>query len=448
MIVSSNKYSESSSLLEKYFLLTLFVIPIWPRYAMIYIPGLPDINLTRVMIFTLILLWVITLIGFRRHGVVINEFYNNNKRVVHILIALLLWRTLIVISTRKLSAMNILLEELFSWFLLFGVGATVWAKPHRIHRALMVIIFSSIIINLLGLLELYLEHNIFLSVIGTPSEDVEKVVLGRSYREGYRIMSTFSNTLSLAEYLVFIVPIAIYVYTTIKSPILKAFSVLSLFMSLLNIWFTRSRGAWAVLIIMGIAFAAIYYRRKINKGTRKIGLFIVSVLLPMILIISIFGVFVISELVSGRSPEEALSSAYRLKQLQMGVPLSFNRPIAGYGLGEAAEVVSIYRRSVDNYYLLLALESGLPSLVLFLYLLYLIVRVGFRIYIKSENELDDLAGVIAVSIIGFATYLSVLSLKQVFPIVFLTFAMILCLRSHDNGAANEIMGHTISGDHK
>jgi hypothetical protein len=216
MILSNNKSSGGSSLLEKYLLLTLFIIPIWPRYAMIYVAGFPDINLTRVLIFTLILLWVITLIGFRRHGKIINEFYNNNKRVIYVLSALLIWRTLISVSAQKISSMNILFEELFTWFLLFGVGATIWNKPHRIHRALVVIICSSMIINLLGLYELYLEHNLLRNIVAIPKEDVERVILGRSYREGYRIMSTFSNPLSLAEYLVFIIPIAIYAYRYIS----------------------------------------------------------------------------------------------------------------------------------------------------------------------------------------------------------------------------------------
>jgi O-antigen ligase len=168
----------------------------------------------------------------------------------------------------------------------------------------------------------------------------------------------------------------------------------------------------------------------------------------MILIMSIFGIFVINELVSGRSPKEALSSTYRIKQLQIGVPLLFNKPIVGYGVGEAIEVAGIYGKSIDNYYLLLALESGLPSLVFFLYLLYLIIKNGFTIYKKSDNDLGNLGGVLTVSIIGFAVFMSVLSLKQVFPIVFLTFSMILCIRGNDKDEANKILRHTIHGDNQ
>jgi len=241
-------------------------------------------------------------------------------------------------------------------------------------------------------------------------------------------MSTFLNPLSLAEYLVFFLPIALYVYFHDRSVIMKLMSGLTIIMSFLNIWLTQSRGALVVLLAMGIAYVPMYYMRRMNRQPKRTWLFIASVVLPVVLILVLVSIFMVNEFIAGRSAKETLSSAYRFKQMQIGVPLVLERPILGYGIGEAASVLGFISKTVDNYYLTVSLESGLPSLFLLLYILSWFIKQGYSTYRTQFDDMGTLAGALSIALIGFMIFLTVLSLKQVFPVVFLVFSMLLALR--------------------
>ena len=85
--------------------------------------------------------------------------------------------------------------------------------------------------------------------------------------------------------------------------------------------------------------------------------------------------------------------------------------------------------SIDNYYLLLAMESRVLTLMLLIYIFIRFLKLSATVYNKLDVSERAVAGVLGLSLFGYATFMTVLSLKQVFPFIFLLFAMILSFQS-------------------
>ena len=185
-----------------------------------------------------------------------------------------------------------------------------------------------------------------------------------------------------------------------------------------------------VLIFMTAGFMVTTCLPEMLKRVKKNQVGLALVLSIIISIITLVGAKSIGEkLISGRTAKEAGSSSIRLLQMELGIPLIVDRPIIGYGPGEAAEVLGLKAKTIDNYYLSLAIESGLPELVLFILILLYFLRYAWKLHNKLPPTQSALAIAIFWSIAGNALFLTVLSLEQVMPLMFLIFSMLIVLRS-------------------
>ncbi len=415
------------SLVEFFLLFFIFIVPVWPEFAAIKFGNLPDINLQRMLFIPLAGSWFLFLLqagnGFREFSRIVRSHYG-------IFILLLLFFTLNFItvfrSQKAFTTLYASLNELFYLFTVFLITVSIINRPAQIRRIFLVLISSGLIVTIIGLVEYAMGENIFRHIIPISNENVQQALALKS-RESYRIQATFSNPLALAQYIILIMPVGIYTVLHSRYPVRKIAAALFIILGLINIWLTVARTPLLVILMVALILLvkSIYQRLKKNRGIRRYRF--VMIVMPMILILLYFSAIFMMGIIRGRTEMEYGSSMVRLLQLKKGIPLVVQKPFIGYGRGMSAEEIQVGRISsdhytVDNYYLTIAVESGLTGLFLFISIFYYFYRIS-----KTPNACHNEMKALHWAIVGFIIFMTALSLKQSFPLVFIIFALILAI---------------------
>ena len=429
MTISHKLSDKQVSLLELMLLGFIVVFHLWPAYAVIKIGALPGLNLQRIFIILLIIFWVFNIISSRRCYNELLQKIINYRYLVFNLLAYFVWRYISVIkSDNFILSFYAATNEFISYFLLFIIGLTVWHSSRQLSRVVFLLIALSIIVSLIGLYESHVEKNIFEQFVPITSEYTSQA-LEAKVRDSYRVQATFEHPLVLAEYFVFVIPLALVMAVNSRTLFYRIMGSVAVILDGLALWKTGSRTGIVVLIGLGFLAAAwkIWLVLKRSKDYRVVAL--LFAVLPVILAIAALGFFVINHLFQGRSSEEASSTVTRIVQLDLGIPLILNHPLLGYGPGTGAILLDIRNESglptIDNYYLSIALESGLPALVLFT------LAFGYIIFLSLRSLRFGFAfnGGFTLAFIGFVLCLPALSITAFFPLIFLSFSLVTAMKS-------------------
>ena len=87
------------------------------------------------------------------------------------------------------------------------------------------------------------------------------------------------------------------------------------------------------------------------------------------------------------------------------------RPVGGYGTGRAARIIGYWGRtlSVDNYYLSLAVDYGLPGPIIFLSLLFVTAHSSRQHAATAPPKMAAIYTSLAAALIAFAISRSIIS---------------------------------------
>ena len=429
MSISHHVSEKQISLLELMLLGFIVVFHLWPAYAVIKIGALPGLNLQRIFIILLIISWLFSLLSSQRSYNELIKKIKSYRYLVFNLVAYFLWRYISVSkSDNFILSFYAATNEFVSHFILFMIGFTVWHSSKQLSRVVFLLIVLSIIISLIGIYECHVEKNIFEQFVPITSEYTSQA-LEAKIRDSYRVQATFEHPLVLAEYFVFVIPLALAMAVNSRFLFYRILGSAAVILDGLALWKTGSRTGIVVLIGLGFLAAAwkFWLLLKRSKDYKVVGL--LFALLPVLLAIAALGFLVINHLLQGRSSEEASSTVTRIVQLDLGIPLILNHPLLGYGPGTGAMLLDIRNQSglptIDNYYLSIALESGLPALVLFTFAFGYIILLS----LKSLRFGFAFNGGFSLAFIGFVLCLPALSITAFFPLVFLSFSLVTAMKS-------------------
>lgn len=200
-----------------------------------------------------------------------------------------------------------------------------------------------------------------------------------------RAASTLENPNMLGEYLILLIPIAFTSFIignkgAITSRKLSFLCLASMVMCLILTW---SRGAW-----LGFMFSMVIFLLLWNK--RSMWLFALGIMslpiLPMILPDSIINRFTsIGNLADS-------STSYRVSIWRAAVHMLEDYLFTGIGTGEAAwyEIYPDYTLAgieaaphSHNLFLQITMEQGIFGLVIFFTILFLLLRISFKLFMRS-----------------------------------------------------------------
>ena len=323
----------------------------------------------------------------------------------------------------------------------FMVSCSVRSREW-IKRIIMAIIISAMIVGAYGIVQYafgtfganaWLDSDMFEGISG-------------------RAASTLENPNMLGEYLILIIPMAFAAFITGKknSGASKKFTFMCLAIMAMCLILTWSRGAWLGFMFSMVIFLLIWNKRSmwIFAG----GVMMLPVL-PLILPQSIIGRFTsIGNLAD-------TSSSYRVNVWRGAVHMLRDNLFNGIGIGESAWYELYPEYSLDgieaaphshNLFLQIALEHSIFGLIIFLAILFLLIKLCFGLFRRLGHESDSisrssaaatrltvagpLCGLAAVLLQGFTDY-SWYNYR-VYLIFWLVLGLIPALVKHENEKLN------------
>jgi len=208
-----------------------------------------------------------------------------------------------------------------------------------------------------------------------------------------RISSTLGQPNFLASYLLLVIPLAGYLFLEARGLLIKFCWLVVLFLDILCLFFTYSRGGWLGLLT-GLAILALIYlwanRKTIMKKTKNLKI-IFSLIILIVLLSSVAlakNDFFLARLKSSFDLKSG-SIAARINFWQASLEAIKDRPLLGYGLDTQGEIfakyykkdwavygqVNVYPNRAHNLFLDTMLTSGFIGLIFYLALLYLFFKL-------------------------------------------------------------------------
>ena len=193
------------------------------------------------------------------------------------------------------------------------------------------------------------------------------------------------------------------------------------------IFLTLSRSAWIVMCFVLLMFFIMVARKWIPLGIALLAVVVLFVVYPLPHVSMQEGRPQDAAAASqdgapvpgqdpeawAGNPEVESSTRARMEQFRRALPLVARKPLFGYGIGKTRAATGLF--ALDSYYLSLMLESGIPSLVLFLLMPGLVLVGLFRLRRDTGDEgLSILVSSLMISIVAFLLMLATISLTQLF----------------------------------
>lgn len=415
--------------------LFVFIFAIWPHYSAFKISGMPAINPQRVLYGLMVLIWMFSIFYSKSMARLLRDRLATGRVEVLLLAFLLAWQLVTVFSSQEpISSLLIFVRELAVNVLIFFIVISIVRDEKDINKIFHFFAAGALIVALMAVAESFLKHNLFANWLPVTSEYQQWATSERIRGGMYRVQATFDNPLLLVDYLTFAFPIAVFIWLKSDRSLYRLFGLLTTILIAVAMLKTGSRSAIVVLSAEVICLISLFSLRKIKTRKHSLMPYLTLIFLVASIGIATLAVPYLSEIVVGRNANEIGSSTMRMTMVERSMHVIEKQPILGYGINHGAETLGIkmgsqfnYIYILDNYYLTILLESGLPALVLFLALVILFVLRGLRMGIERVNDTGVLSIFLTVSLIGFLIVKIISSQTRVFSLMYLGFALLLVL---------------------
>jgi hypothetical protein len=237
------------SFLEKILLAVVVSIPLWPPYLSIDIKGVPSINITRILIFSLATFWVLGLAINTTYHDRLNRFIKEYRFLLFcIMLPFFMWKLFTVGSSLNYHASTFsALRDTIYYLVIFLVTVNLWISSAQVERAIKILLITSIIIFFITLVEKYLQYNLFSSFVPDSFISAQRLREGLVRSSVYRAWGTFTHPLALGNFCISILPMAVW-YISISKSREKILGYVSCLLLLLTLYMSSSRASLFVLI--------------------------------------------------------------------------------------------------------------------------------------------------------------------------------------------------------
>ena len=322
-------------------------------------------------------------------------------------------------------------RETVIWFLPFLAVITYVGRRRMMDRLITCLIVATTIVALIALFEFATRTHIA-GVLAPLIGDASwlQLAVEEKVRDGvFRAQSVHTHPLALGEHLAMILPFVMYKAYR-DGPFGKRVVYIGAFVLMLGaLAVASSRGA--IIgggLALGITFLlllTIWIRRPRNLFLRPLAGFIMA---AMVAATPVVGAAAWRLTTGAEGTAAARSSQSRITQIEQAIPKIMARPLNGYGNGRAARVLGFYGStlSIDNYYLTLALDLGLPGPILILSIFGLLAWVSWRWGMRlGEDPYAPLYMAMAGMAISFAVTRIILSMTANIEMFFLLVAILI-----------------------
>jgi O-antigen ligase len=392
-------WSPASSL-ERLFFCYFVSLILWPYYLAISVPGMPLIEIRRIFSLLMVLVLLAGLSTSRQFRTDMRDIIRANSLLVKLLLGFVAVQAIsILFAADPGQGLATFLKYQFGWTATFFICAYVFSRPGRVTAWALVLVGLAIILSLIGFLEsrnqgvLWANHIPWFLQVSDPA--MERL-LGAVFRDGnYRVVTTFSVSLSLAEFLALTMAFVIHLFVTSRSPAMRIVWLATDVLLFSAILLTQSRnGVVGTLVVhAGYGFLWAFHRWR----TRPDSLMAPAIALafPVLLAGLVVAVLSMNRLrtMTLGGGVHAASTEGRLEQLQAAGPVLLRSPLFGHGPAQGASALGYTNpagvQSIDSYFLATVLDYGLVGFALYYGLLAVALLRALRIaFGPADRELS------------------------------------------------------------
>jgi O-antigen ligase len=421
-------YSVPRGVVRKLFFVVLVADLCVPPYYAIVGTGLPWISIRRLVTFPLILAFAIVIAGSSADRARVAERFGAAKAISICAFGFLamIWLS-VVTADAPFGSVSPAVDSFLTWYVPFFALVYLVRDERDIERIFRIACWCAIFVTTAGLVEFFVQHNIFLYILPAPmlqallaADPLYQVLLKPSIRNGlYRSVSNYTDVLSFGEFAAMALPLSYYFLFHPQRSNDRIFGWTILLASLAGLFASGSRGGYISTLAAAPAFATLWVVRKTRSEKMSLAAATVTVVGAIgftAIVASIFTVQRFYNTVVGSGYEAQASAQARLDQWHMALPHIISNPLTGHGFGNGANVVGYGAAyglpSLDSSFVSVLVETGLPGLVFFFGMVVLGILFGAREYVSDPSPRGAIAGPLTCSLVAYLVQRSVLSQRE------------------------------------
>lgn len=410
----------------------------WPLYLFFALPGLPGVNpFTMAAIGTFVLGATYYLFS-PQVGSVLSGYYERIALPFALYFGYLVWMALstaeMKVDVGEAGAMVYLKTFLYR-DCLFIVGL-IFFLDVKIRRLFITFIpYLLLFLALLGVIEFFLQERAvnFLGLARFSAADsaVFDKMSSAFFRGGqFRVSSLTSHPIIFGQLCGALLPIVFLKFREARSAQMKTLFATIVALALVGVVLSTARSA----IVCLFASCSVYF---FLAGTSLIRSKVLVITLLALTIFLFYGILTASDdvlrVLVGRTAEEAGSSEARLIMYDNTLEAVRQSPLFGFGPSTAAQVAGLQSakvRTIDNYFMSVVVDGGIPALIAFTSFLLVGAYRSLSIAIDAPEggERRELMAVSAAAI-ALIVGLPIISLDNTIILLYLFFAFCLTSRA-------------------
>ncbi|WP_292960645.1 O-antigen ligase family protein [Novosphingobium sp. UBA1939] len=352
----------------------LVAVVLWPYYLAVQIPGLPLIEIRRLLIVFSVLAFLLCFSTSSKFRKQLTAIALESRVEVKFLWAFVAFQALsIPLSPYLAQSMQTFVKNQLGWTATFFIAAYVMVRKGNIDLFSNIVRILAIVLAIMGYFEfrnqriLWADHiPSFLKV----SDPTMAMLLDPRFRsDEYRIVGPFSTSLSFAEFMAMAMPFFLHYIFYGRKMWLRAVCIVANALVFYAILLTQARvGIVGVLVAHGF-YVAIWTIDKWRQDRSNIIAATLLYAMPILAALSMATVLSVPRLrvmtIGGGT--HAASTEGRLEQMRAAIPLMIKRPVIGYGPGQGGRVLGYTNpageASIDSYVLMAALSYGVVGFI-------------------------------------------------------------------------------------
>lgn len=420
-----------NALLATFFAYLFFSI-VWPRYAFFRPPGLPGLSLTRAFQAAALLMWIYLLLRSRAYRSCLRDRLVAIRGVVVGSALFLIVKVLgVLVADHPLIVLKDIANELLSVAFPFLLMLTVVSDRKQLRAILGVFFAAALVVIAIGAYEGFVGRNLFFGLLDVDSEYLRQVFYDKDRGAGHRVQSTFSNPLTLSEFLSFSFPVCAYFLLNLRRRAIGGLVLIGY--AIAAMYVVKLSGSRSGLGALGLAFfgVAIFYSvRGLMVSKTIFGASMNAMAVGLCVCAAIIASMYVSDLLLGNNLREFQSGMARIEMWRKGLSEIVDSPLIGFGQGLGAIALE-YRGgntlyTIDSYFLSVLLDNGVAGLLCLIFVLSYTLYVAFSSVLRKLVE-NPLLPFLGLSVLLFSIVKIVLSLTHNHGLMAIVVAMVFIL---------------------
>jgi len=413
------------------FLSVVTALIIWPNYLAVDLPGLPWITLTRLFIFPLTAIFLVSMSVSPTVREQLKEVIAANRTTVRLLLIFVVIMFISIgFSRSPVDSFEKFVIDQFYWTAMFFIACFLFRSPSLTTRWCGLLVALAVCVSLIAMWEWRLGRLPWVghipSFLHVADDSVMRSLAGQR-RPGssvLRLQSTFGESLGLAEYLALTSPLLMHFAVKARKLWLRLLAMMLIPFIFFTIMMTGARLGMMGFLVALILYTGAWALRR-WKTDRQ------SILAPATLLAypAFAGLLVAATFLSHRlhamvwgTGNTQSSTDARIAQFHMGWPKVFQAPL-GHGVAQSGDALGYANAqgvvTIDTYTLLLALDYGPLGLIVFYSFFATAIVPGAKIGLQSRNAESALLLPLSISLIVFLVVKTVYSSEATHAVPFM-----------------------------